>query len=86
MEHNRDWAWQEVKAWLLTLDVQDPSDFYYGTESTTPTTSNWLDYESLEGSDARVLYQGKIDARFKTGVRPVLSGAGRITANFRYRK
>jgi Subtilase family len=86
MEHNRDWTWQDVKAWLRTLDVQDPSDFYYGTESTTVNTANWLDYESLEGSDARVLYQGKVNARFKTGSRPVLSGGGRITANFRYRK
>jgi hypothetical protein len=86
LEHNRDWNWQNVKAWLRTLDVQDSSDFYYGTESTTVNTANWLDYESLEGGDARVLYQGKIDARFKTGSRPVLSGGGRITANFRYRK
>jgi hypothetical protein len=86
LEHNRDWAWQDVKTWLQTLDVQDSSDFYYGTESDTVNTANWLDYESLEGGDARVLYQGKIDARFKTGVRPVLSGAGIINANFRYRK
>lgn len=86
LEYNRDWAWQDVKAWLQTLDVQDSSDFYYGTESTTVNTANWLDYESLEGGDARVLYQGKIDARFKTGSRPVLSGGGRISANFRYRK
>jgi hypothetical protein len=86
LEHNRDWAWPNVKTWLQTLDVQDSSDFYYGTESTTVNTANWLDYESLEGGDARVLYQGKIDARFKTGVRPVLSGAGIINANFRYRK
>ena len=86
LEHNRDWGWQDVRTWLQTLDVQDSSDFYYGTESDTVNTANWLDYESLEGGDARVLYQGKIDARFKTGPRPVLSGGGKITANFRYRK
>lgn len=86
LEHNRDWAWQDVKAWLQTLDVQDTSDFYHGVESTTVNTANWIDYESLEGGDARVLYQGKIDARFKTGSRPLLSGPGNITAGFRYKK
>lgn len=86
LEHNRDWTWQDVKDYLRSLDVQDASDFYYGTESTTPTTSNWLDYESLEGGDARVLYQGKIDARFKFGSRPVFNGTGSISANFRYNK
>ena len=86
LEWNRDWTWQNVKNYLQSLDVQDSSDFYYGTESTTPTTSNWLDYESLEGGDARVLYQGKIDARFKLGSRPVLRGTAQISANFRYNK
>ena len=86
MEHNRDWTWRDVKTYLRSLDIQDSSDFYYGTESTTPTTANWFDYESLEGGEARVLYQGKIDARFKLGARPVIRGAGLASANFRYRK
>lgn len=74
MEHNRDWDWKDVKNWLKNLDTQSSSAFYYGNESTTPTTSNWTDYNSLEGGEARVLYQGKIDARFKPGVRPVTNG------------
>jgi hypothetical protein len=54
---NRNWTYQDVKTYLATLDVQDPSVFYYGTESTSPTDSNWNDYNSLEGGDARVGYQ-----------------------------
>lgn len=73
IEHNRDWTWREIKAWLLSLDTQSTDDFYFGTESTTVDTANWLDYESLEGGDARVLYQGPFDARFKIGARKIIS-------------
>jgi hypothetical protein len=74
LEYNRDWTWREVKAWIETLETQDAADFYFGTESTTVNTANWLDYESLEGGAARVLYQGPFDARFRTGQRKVTSG------------
>ena len=75
LEHNRDWTYLELKNWIANLDVQDPSNFYYGVESTTATSANWTDYESLEGGDARVLYQGPIDARFITGQRQVIRSA-----------
>lgn len=74
IEHNRDWTWQELKDWILTLDVQDPSDFYYGTESTTPTAANWTDYNSLEGGLPRVLYPAPFDARFRPGPRKLSAG------------
>lgn len=74
IEHNRDWTWRELKDWLLTLDIQDPSDFYYGVESTTPTTTNWQDTNSLEGGTARVAYQGYFDSRWKAGSRKIASG------------
>jgi hypothetical protein len=74
LEYNRDWTWREVKAWIESLETQDASDFYFGTESTTVNTANWLDYESLEGGAARVLYQGLFDARFRSGLRKVTSG------------
>ena len=88
IEHNRDWTWRDVKAWLASLDTQDPSDFYYGTESTTPTAANWTDYRSLEGGDARVLYQGYFDSRFRPGPRPVVKGALQVrgSLNLRLRK
>lgn len=72
VEHNRDWTYVELKNWISNLDVQDPSDFYYGLESTTFDDANWLDYESLEGGPARVLYQAPIDARFLLGNRRVI--------------
>jgi hypothetical protein len=84
IEHNRDWTWQELKEWLKTLDIQDPSDFYYGVESTTPTTVNWNDTNSLEGGLPRVAYQGYFDSRFKSGTRKVSSGL-RISG-LRFRK
>lgn len=74
MEFNRDWTWAELKAWIESLETQDGSDFYVGTESTTPTAANWTDYESLEGGSSRVLYQGPFDARFRPGIRKLLSG------------
>jgi hypothetical protein len=73
LEWNRDWTWVEIKAWLQSLETQDAADFYFGTESTTVNTANWLDYESLEGGDPRVLYQGPFDARFRLGTRKILS-------------
>jgi hypothetical protein len=85
MEYNRDWTWSELKDWIQSLDVQDPSDFYYGTESTTPTVTNWTDYESLEGGLPRVLYQGLFDARFRSGVRKVMSRL-KVTKGFKLRK
>ena len=74
LEWNRDWTWVEVKAWLESLETQDAADFYFGTESTTTNTANWLDYESLEGGTARVLYQGLFDARFRPGPRILSTG------------
>jgi hypothetical protein len=84
LEWNRDWTWVEVKAWLQSLETQDAADFYFGTESTTVNTANWLDYESLEGGDARVIYQGQIDARFRSGSRKILSNLN-ITSGLKLR-
>lgn len=85
IEHNRDWTWKDVKNWLKNLEIQDSSDFYLGTESTTPITNNWTDYPSLEGGVPRVLHQGKIDARFRLGPRPVIRGPVQIKG-FRLKK
>jgi len=57
LEYNRAWGWQDVKNWIAALTPQDPGDFYYGVESTTPDDKNWENYESLEGGTPRVLYQ-----------------------------
>lgn len=58
LQYNRDWTWQDVKTFLQSLETLESSgQFYVGTESTDPLDANWYDYNSLEGGDARVMYQ-----------------------------
>jgi hypothetical protein len=54
---NRSWTYQDVLNYIQNLEVQSTDDFYYGVESTTATSTNWTDYESIEGGNARVGYQ-----------------------------
>jgi plastocyanin len=54
---NRNWTHQDVKDYVNSLDNQTSADFYTGTESTSATDTNWNDYQSLEGGDAKVVYQ-----------------------------
>jgi len=83
LEHNRGWTWQDIKNWLASLDDQDAADFYVGTETTTPTSSNWFDYNSLEGASPRVIYQGNIQISSRMiASRKTISGSGlRISGN-----
>lgn len=60
MQHNRTWTWENIRTWLSSLDVVPDWQFYYGNESSTATSSNWYDYQSLEGGVGNVLYQGNI--------------------------
>jgi hypothetical protein len=78
IEHNRDWTWREVLAWINSLDAVPSSDFYEGNESTNATTNNWTDYESLEGGTPRVLYQNNYDSRFLVGARTLTTNQIRI--------
>lgn len=58
LQYNRGWTWQDVKTFLQSLETLESSgQFYVGTESTIAIDNNWLDYNSLEGGDARVIYQ-----------------------------
>ena len=87
LEHNRDWTYKEIKQWIRSLDNQDASNFYTGTESTTVNTSNWTDYESLEGGEPKVLYQANIDRRTRKGKRRIFSRGVQINnANIRIKK
>jgi len=54
---NRNWTYQDVKNYFSNLENQDPSNFHYGVESTSANDSNWNNYTSLEGGDAKVGYQ-----------------------------
>lgn len=57
---NRNWTYQDVRNYIQSLDVQSSDRFYYGVESNTATSGNWVDYNSLEGGDARVGYQNNV--------------------------
>lgn len=83
IEHNRDWTWREVIAWINSLSVPTVGDFYRGNESTNPTTNNWTDYESLEGGTPRVLYQNNYDSRFLVGARTLSTNQIRIRNGLR---
>lgn len=61
LEHNRNWTWNQLKDYMQALNAQPSDNFYYGTETTTATSSNWYDYISLEGGSPQVLYQGTIE-------------------------
>jgi len=61
LEHNRNWTSYQLKDYMQSLNAQPSDKFYYGTETTTATSSNWYDYESLEGGSPQVLYQGTIE-------------------------
>ena len=54
---NRNWTYKEVRDYIQSLDIQESNEFYYGTESASANDSNWLDYNSLEGGEAKVGYQ-----------------------------
>jgi hypothetical protein len=69
---NRSWTYQDVKTYLGTLDAQDPSDFYYGTESEDQFDSNWNNLNSLEGGTALVGYQFNVQ---NTNFSPVVPRA-----------
>jgi len=87
LEHNRDWTYKQIKQWINSLDSQDTSVFYFGTESSTTNDSNWTDYRSLEGGTSKVLYQGNIDQRTRKGKRKVFSRGVKINnANIRIKK
>jgi len=59
VEFNRNWTSDDVKTWLATLQNQDTvNDFYDGTEDNGATDAGHSDFNKLQGSTARVIYQG----------------------------
>jgi len=61
IEHNRDWTSYQLKDYMQSLDTRPESEFYYGTETTSATSSSWYDYVGLEGGQPKVLYAGTIE-------------------------
>jgi len=69
VQFNRDWTYADIKTYLSNMPGQSTTYFYYGTESTSLNDSNWLDYPSLETSEApKVIYQDA--TQFKQTVFP----------------
>ena len=56
MQQNRTWTWQDLLNWIEGLTPVNSSDFYYGSESTSATDTNWDDDYSLEGHPGYVFY------------------------------
>tara|TARA_R110000868_G_scaffold330185_1_gene591124 strand:+ start:34 stop:2625 length:2592 start_codon:yes stop_codon:yes gene_type:complete len=82
LEHNRSWTWESIKDWSATLDIQDPSVFFQGTESLTATDSNWFNYTSLEGGVPLVLYQGNVSS---SRIKRVMSGPLKLNGKLQIR-
>ncbi len=69
VQFNRNWTYADIKTYLSNMPGQTVSNFYYGTESTSLNDSNWLDYPSLETTEApKVIYQDA--TQFKQTVFP----------------
>lgn len=56
METNRSWTWQDVKNNINSLQIQSETRFLQGPDPSTPTSSDWNTFPSLQGGFRRVLY------------------------------
>jgi len=57
LQYNRSWTWQDVRTWLRnTVSDADTNQFDTGVESTTATSANWANVNSLEGGRPIVIW------------------------------
>lgn len=57
LQYNRDWTWQDVRTWLRnSVGDANTNEFYTGVESTSATSANWSDVNSLEGGRPIVIW------------------------------
>lgn len=61
MQYNRGWTYDDLRNWIQNnLQEQPTADMYEGTEVASPT-ANWAaDYNALQGSPRRIVYQAII--------------------------
>lgn len=71
LQYNRTWTWQDVKTWILSLELQTEAAFYQGFDPISALSSGWSDYESLMGGSRRILYNNMIESGNVT-----ISGSG----------
>jgi plastocyanin len=61
MQYNRGWTYDDLRNWIQNnLEEQPTADMYEGVEVTSPTASWSNDYNALQGSPRRILYQATI--------------------------
>jgi hypothetical protein len=61
MQYNRGWTYEDLRSWIQNnVEIQPSADMYEGTEVTSPTASWSADYNALQGSERRILYQATI--------------------------
>jgi len=61
MQYNRGWTYEDLRNWIQNnVEIQPSADMYEGTEVTSPTASWSADYNALQGSERRILYQATI--------------------------
>ena len=57
LEYYRTWTYNDIKNWLASdVGQQSTTDFYYGSEGTTPNDSSWSDMNSIQGGPATVIW------------------------------
>tara|TARA_B100001564_G_scaffold356409_1_gene370530 strand:- start:306 stop:2459 length:2154 start_codon:yes stop_codon:yes gene_type:complete len=73
LEYNRTWTYTDIKNWFSSsVGVQDAADFYYGSESVTVNDSSWSDKNSIQGTDATIIW----DVPVSSDKEIVISGSG----------
>jgi len=61
LQFNRDWTYREVRQWLkFTLEQQEDTKFYVGTEATTANATEWSDLNNIQGSLPKIIYDEKV--------------------------
>ena len=73
LQYNRTWTYTDIKNWFSSsVGVQDAADFYYGSESVTVNDSSWSDKNSIQGTDATIIW----DVPVSSDKEIVISGSG----------
>ena len=57
LQYNRTWTWQNVKNWLQnSAGTMPTTNFYYGTEETSATSTGWSDDSAVHDSAPVIIW------------------------------
>lgn len=77
LQYNRNWTWQDVRSWLRdTVADANTDEFYTGVESTSATSANWSDVNSLEGGRPIVIWDAQTMASASASVSDIRFASG----------